>query len=53
MRLYVLQKRQFMGVFALFFGCLFLMTLIRMSGPSAIQSTAYKPVDSLKSSVLD
>jgi hypothetical protein len=44
MRLYALHKRQFVGVFAVFFICLFLTLLIGIAGPSVIQSNDYPPV---------
>jgi len=43
MRLYALHKRQFVGVFAVFFICLFITLLIGIAGPSAIQSKNYQP----------
>ncbi len=43
MRLYALHKRQFVGVFAVFFICLFLTLLIGIAGPSVIQSNNYQP----------
>jgi hypothetical protein len=43
MRLYALHKRQFVGVFAVFFICLFITLLIGIAGPSVIQSKNYQP----------
>jgi hypothetical protein len=48
MRLYALHKRQFVGVFAVFFICLFITLLIGIAGPSAIKSNNYKPDTSPK-----
>lgn len=42
MRLYILNKRQFVIVFILFFLCLFLLTFIGIIGPSVIRSMDYK-----------
>lgn len=49
MRLYVLQKRHFMGIFGLFFACLSVVILIRKAGPSAIQSHLYESADGQQS----
>ena len=51
MRLYALHKRQFVGVFAVFFICLFTTLLIGIAGPSVIQSNDYKPETQSKSIV--
>ncbi|CAF0721040.1 unnamed protein product [Adineta steineri] len=42
MRLYALHKRQIVAVFALFFICLLITTLIGIAGPSVIQPNNYK-----------
>jgi predicted PurR-regulated permease PerM len=43
MRLYALHKRQFVGVFAVFFICLFITLLIGIAGPTVIESSNYQP----------
>lgn len=53
MRLYSLHKRQFVGVFVVFFLCLSLTLLIGIAGPSVIQSTEYRPKDPPKQIVSD
>lgn len=53
MRLYSLHKRQFVGVFVVFFFCLILTLFIGIAGPSVIQSNEYRPKDPPKQIVND
>jgi hypothetical protein len=47
MRLYSLHKRQFVGIFVLFFLGLFLTLFIGIAGPTVIQSIDYKSTKQL------
>lgn len=52
MRLYVLDKRQFVTVFIIYFICLFLISLIGIAGPHIIHSIDYK-IDNLGKSLVN